>query len=79
MPKTPEQKIDALYQAVVGMEENPDDNGMIGDVAEIKKHLKELNGQVRTNTTFRKIGTWVSGAIFTGIIALVIAILTDSI
>lgn len=79
MPKTQSQKIDILYQKIIGIEGNPDENGMIGDVKEIKEHLDKLNGQVQTNTTFRKIGTWVSCAIFMGMITLTIALLTGRI
>ena len=61
-PDTPEAMIREMYQVIVGLPGNPKDNGMIGDVEEILEHLKILNGQVARNTTFRKIGTWVSGA-----------------
>jgi len=40
-----------------------------------EKHLEELNGQVRTNTTFRKVGTWVSGAVVVGLISLAVALI----
>uniref|UniRef100_A0A6M3IIE5 Uncharacterized protein n=1 Tax=viral metagenome TaxID=1070528 RepID=A0A6M3IIE5_9ZZZZ len=74
-PKTQGQMITELYQKVIGIPENPMDNGMIGQVDRIEYQLRELNGQVRTNTTFRKVGTWVSGAIITGLIALTVTII----
>ena len=60
MPKTNKEMIQELYQVIIGIKNNPDDNGMIGDIKNIEKHLATLNGQVRTNTTFRVIGTWLS-------------------
>lgn len=78
MQKTREQKIDLIYQKVVGIESNPDDNGMVGDLKAIKTQLTILNGQVRKNTTFRVIGTWVSCALATGIIAIAIEVICNS-
>ena len=60
-----------VHQAVLGVP-NTDDNGLRGDIKEIKKHLRELNGQVRTNTVFRKICTWLSAAIVAGLISLAV-------
>jgi len=62
-----------LYTCSMGIE-NTDDNGMAGDVKDIKVHLKALNGQVDRNTTFRKIGTWVSCAIVIALLSLMVKI-----
>jgi len=63
---------DELHQVIIGIKENPVDNGLIGDVAEILEHLKTLNGQVHTNTTFRKIGTWVSCALVVALLSILV-------
>ena len=65
------QITERLYTCVVGIE-NTDDNGMAGDVTDILDHLKELNGQVNRNTTFRKIGTWLSGAMVMALLSLLV-------
>ena len=62
--------LDELHQVIIGIRDSPKDNGMIGDVEEILAHLKILNGQVHTNTTFRKIGTWVSCTAVTALIGM---------
>jgi len=64
------KKLDKLHQVIIGVSDNSKDNGMIGDVAEILEHLKTLNGQVATNTLFRKIGTWISCATVTALIGM---------
>lgn len=48
-PKTPEQMIAELYQKVIGIPENPHDDGMIGDIAEIKASVKNMNALVASN------------------------------
>jgi len=60
-----------LETVVIGVPET-DDRGMAGAIKEIKEHLSELNGQVRTNTIFRRIGTWVSCAIFLALLGIVV-------
>ena len=68
----PEERDELLVEiatTVIGIK-GSGENGMAGDVREIKEHLARLNGQVHNNTTFRKIGTWISGAVALSIIAL---------
>jgi hypothetical protein len=43
----------------------------------MEKHLRDLNGQVIKNTSFRKTSLWVGGALFTGIVALAVAVCTQ--
>jgi len=75
--KTQKEMIYELHQVVIGVKDSPTDNGLIGQVDRIEQQLRELNGQVKTNTTFRKVGTWLSGAIITGLIALSVALVTS--
>lgn len=47
--KTQKEMVQELHQAVVGLPENPEENGLIGDVKEIKDHLVMQNGRIRSN------------------------------
>ena len=62
----------AVYQGLYGQTGSAGDNGIMGALADIKAQLQELNGQVRINTVFRKIGTWVSAALIAGLISLAV-------
>ena len=64
-----------VHQGLFGVAGNPDDNGMFGKIAQMERHQRELNGQVRINTVFRKIGTWLTAAIFVGLISLAVQIM----
>lgn len=47
--KTQREMVRELHQAVVGLPENPEENGLIGDVKEIKDSLVIQNGRIRSN------------------------------
>ncbi len=44
-----DQMLQEVHQAVLGVKDS-DDNGLVGDLKEVKTALKELNGRVRLNT-----------------------------
>ena len=44
--KTSKEMVQSLYQAVAGMDGNPDENGLIGDIKDIKEYLKTQNGRI---------------------------------
>uniref|UniRef100_A0A6M3KIY4 Uncharacterized protein n=1 Tax=viral metagenome TaxID=1070528 RepID=A0A6M3KIY4_9ZZZZ len=44
-PKTQKEQIQELFQAVIGIPENPKENGLIGKVDTIVDPLKEQNGR----------------------------------
>ena len=48
--KTQKEQIQELCQAVIGIPENPDENGLIGDIRDILELLKEQNGRIRKNS-----------------------------
>jgi len=69
--KTAKELTRELYQAVIGIPESPDDNGLIGAVKEIKTILTNQNGRIReTEKGLSRIIGFVTG--FSIIISTVI-------
>jgi len=62
MDKTPEQMIQELYTVILGVP-NTADMGMAKQIRDIDKQLRQLNGAVKTNTTWRKALCWTIGII----------------
>ena len=59
-----------LYQVVIGIPENPTDNGLIGVINNIDKKLDALNGKVRGNEVRSKVNQGILGSLVTGVVAL---------
>lgn len=70
-------EVTQLKTVMLGIE-GTDDKGMAGTVKDIEKHLGDLNGAVKSNTSFRKfalpllviivatligVGSWISLAV----------------
>ena len=51
--KTLAEMIGELYAVTMGVP-GTDERGIVGDVRDIKRELKDLNGCVKTNTAWRK-------------------------
>ena len=49
VPKTQKELLQELSQAVIGIPENPDDNGLIGDIRDVKKLILDQNTRIRRN------------------------------
>ena len=63
MEKTQKEMIAELYQVVVGLPENPYDNGLVGDIRCIGQKIDALNGRVRGNEVRSKVNQGILGAI----------------
>ena len=62
MPKSSEQMIQEIYTVMLGVP-GTDDRGLVGDCREIKVELKQQNGDIKKNTTWRKAFCWALGLI----------------
>ena len=49
--KTEREMIAELHQVVIGIPNNPVDNGLVGDIAEIRKQVTLTNGTVNLNVS----------------------------
>jgi len=49
MEKTQKELLNEVHQAVIGISNNPNDNGLLGDVADIKKMVLAQNSRLRQN------------------------------
>ena len=64
--KTSEEMVKELYQAVVGIKDNPGDNGLIGDIRDISKKLDIVNGRTRANEIRSKVNQAIIGITILG-------------
>ncbi len=60
-----EDTVNKLYTAVCGLDDNPDNNGIFGEIKEIKKLIEKQNGRVR-KLEIAVIGIAVSGVAGSG-------------
>ena len=65
--KTQKEMTQELYQAVIGIPDNPDENGLVGDVKEICVEMKRLNGKTRGNEVRSKVNQATVSLIIVGI------------
>ena len=64
--KTLAEMIGELYAVTMGVP-GTDERGIVGDVRDIKRELKDLNGCVKTNTAWRKAFCFIIPAIASGL------------
>lgn len=71
MQKSTDDMIKELYTVVLGVPATGE-RGMAKLVYDIEKHMNEINGAVRTNTTWRKALCWVVGLMVTALVTLTV-------
>lgn len=71
--KTQKEMTRELYQAVMGLKDNPEDNGLIGDICDIKELLQKQNGRVRKNEN--KISWIVGVGTGLGLVTIILSVL----
>jgi len=64
--KETRQMIVELYQAVIGIPENPKENGLIGKVEAIGEKLDIVNGRTRANEIRSKVNQAIIGMTILG-------------
>lgn len=60
-----------LKTALLGIPET-DERGMAGDIKDMANQLKDLNGSVKKNTNFRKIGSAIAAILFIALIPIIL-------
>jgi len=63
MEKTQKEMIAELHQVVIGLKDNPHDNGLVGDIKEVSRKIDCLNGRVRGNEVRSKVNQGILGTI----------------
>ncbi|MFU8796499.1 MAG: hypothetical protein ACNA7X_04315 [Dehalococcoidia bacterium] len=53
IPKTQEEMMREMHLVIMGVP-GTENRGLIGDVKDIKKDVRRINGDVQTNTAWRK-------------------------
>jgi len=53
--KTAKEMTQEIYQAVLGIPENPTENGLVGTVKDISRKLDIVNGRTRKNEVRSKV------------------------
>ena len=60
------EMVKLLYQAVIGIPENSEDNGLIGKLEKIDKKLDQVNGRTRGNEVRSKVNQAIIGITILG-------------
>jgi len=82
MEKTQKEMTLELYQAVIGIPENPKDNGLIGKIDGIETLLKIQNGRVTknekciSNLKSKIRGIIIGISVFGGLVAAVVTLIS---
>ena len=75
--KTDHEMIREIWQGLYGVPET-DERGCVGEIREINEHLKVLNGEVKSNSAFRRITLKLGlPTIIIAIIGIIIKMVAD--
>ena len=61
--KTQKEMIYELHQVVIGLKDNPHDNGLVGEIKDIALKIDTLNGRVRGNEVRSKVNQGILGTL----------------
>lgn len=64
--KTAKEMTKELHQAVIGLPDNPEENGLIGDVKDIRGKLDVVNGKTRKNEVRSKVNQAILAVLLGG-------------
>jgi len=76
MNKDSDRMIQELYTVILGVPDTGE-KGMAKLVYDMDEHLREMNGKVKTNSTWRKAICWVVGLESSALIAVLILVLSN--
>lgn len=77
MMKSTDDMIKELWTVILGVPDTGE-KGMAQLVYDMEKHLRELNGAVKANTTWRKAFCWILGIVTTALVTTIIFVLSGA-